>query len=324
MGTRMKFEIFGEKHVEEAVELLIKSTRAECAMVSALPNEDWSEKLRKLLLSMTKHDLGLAYIDQGKLLCFMTGYMPIEGFFGRDKGVFVPVHGHGAVVAHQEKLYALTYQEAARRWTNQGIVSHAFAVYGHNKTLLDYFSWNGFGYRCADAIASVEPLDVARTKGYEFELAIEEDYNKIHGMYIKLREHLYDSPTFYIDEVTISYEMFLAKKAATNSRFLLIKKESTVIGYIEYCDHGENFVTNHETMANICGAYLEEAYRGQGLYSQLLDELFRHLQEKGYTRCGVDYETFNPTARGFWNKYFTPYVISVTRRIDERLIDFLE
>jgi len=42
-----------------------------------------------------------------------------------------------------------------------------------------------------------------------------------------------------------------------------------------------------------------------------------NLKEEGYKLLGVDYESFNSTANGFWLKYFTPYTNSVVRRIDE-------
>jgi len=35
----------------------------------------------------------------------------------------------------------------------------------------------------------------------------------------------------------------------------------------------------------------------------------------------VDCESFNPTARGFWLKYFKEYTHSVVRRIDEKAVD---
>ncbi|MCI9073092.1 MAG: hypothetical protein HFH80_09920 [Lachnospiraceae bacterium] len=41
------------------------------------------------------------------------------------------------------------------------------------------------------------------------------------------------------------------------------------------------------------------------------------LKAEGYTRLGVDYESINPTAWGFWNKYFEAYTYSLTRRIVE-------
>ena len=42
------------------------------------------------------------------------------------------------------------------------------------------------------------------------------------------------------------------------------------------------------------------------------------LAKENYLRCGVDFESINPTANHFWLKYFKPYTYSLTRRIDER------
>ena len=39
-----------------------------------------------------------------------------------------------------------------------------------------------------------------------------------------------------------------------------------------------------------------------------------------YVRLGVDCESMNPTALGFWSKYFDAYTHSVVRRIDENAI----
>lgn len=47
------------------------------------------------------------------------------------------------------------------------------------------------------------------------------------------------------------------------------------------------------------------------------------LKAKGYTSLGVDFESFNSTAYGFWMKYFTAYTHSVVRRIDDRILEIV-
>ncbi len=69
-------------------------------------------------------------------------------------------------------------------------------------------------------------------------------------------------------------------------------------------------------MLNICGAYCLEKYRGQGLSRALLNHVLHTLHREGIAYLGVDYETMNPTAAGFWEKTFTPYTASLVRRID--------
>ena len=85
---------------------------------------------------------------------------------------------------------------------------------------------------------------------------------------------------------------------------------------MEVMDEGENFVTEISGMKNICGAFCLPEYRGKGISQSLLDFIISKLREEGYTRLGVDFESFNPTATGFWLKHFTAYTSSVVRRID--------
>ena len=71
---------------------------------------------------------------------------------------------------------------------------------------------------------------------------------------------------------------------------------------------------------NICGAYCMPEYRGTGVAQSVLEEVIRVLGSEGYIRLGVDCESFNPTAVGFWSKYFQAYTHSVVRRIDENVL----
>jgi hypothetical protein len=48
--------------------------------------------------------------------------------------------------------------------------------------------------------------------------------------------------------------------------------------------------------------------------------LIQDLKTKGYTRLGVDFESINPMAYGFWLKYFDAYTHSLVRRIDEKAV----
>lgn len=74
-----------------------------------------------------------------------------------------------------------------------------------------------------------------------------------------------------------------------------------------------------EAKALSLASYHEE-HRGKGVCQNLLNFVISTLNADGYTQLGVDFESFNPAARGFWLKYFTPYTHSVVRRIDERIL----
>jgi hypothetical protein len=48
----------------------------------------------------------------------------------------------------------------------------------------------------------------------------------------------------------------------------------------------------------------------------LLNFVIATLKAEGYPRLGVDFESYNPNAFGFWLKYFAVYTHGVIRRID--------
>jgi GNAT superfamily N-acetyltransferase len=70
-------------------------------------------------------------------------------------------------------------------------------------------------------------------------------------------------------------------------------------------------------MQNICGAFCLPVYRGKGIMQGLLNHVITQLKVDKVNSLGVDFESFNLSASGFWLKHFTAYIYSVTRRIDE-------
>lgn len=111
------------------------------------------------------------------------------------------------------------------------------------------------------------------------------------------------------------------RAAGRDSRIFVAETAGKPIGFLETMDAGENFATEVVNMKNICGAYCLSDHRGSGVMQNLLNFLIRTLKEEGNTRLGVDFESFNPTAYGFWLKYFTAYTHGVVRRIDENAVN---
>ncbi|MCL1888257.1 MAG: GNAT family N-acetyltransferase, partial [Kiritimatiellaeota bacterium] len=103
-----------------------------------------------------------------------------------------------------------------------------------------------------------------------------------------------------------------------NSRIFVAPCGGRFAAYMEIKDGGENFTSHARDMMNICGASALPEVRGTGLYADLLRHVEAVLAKEGYARLGVDYESCNPTALGFWRKHFAAYTNSLVRRIDER------
>ncbi len=77
--------------------------------------------------------------------------------------------------------------------------------------------------------------------------------------------------------------------------------------------HGAAQSVQAETTAAITGAFTRPAYRGRGVAPALLDAALRDYAARGYQRCSVDFESFNPEAATFWMRYFTPVCLSLMR-----------
>ena len=103
------------------------------------------------------------------------------------------------------------------------------------------------------------------------------------------------------------------------ARYFAAKQNGELCAFVKIAVPGETFAAAGNTYRHIRGAYCMPEHRGRGLYQNLLNFTISVLKREGYTRLGVDFESFNPTARGFWLKYFSAYTNSVVRRIDERI-----
>jgi len=312
----MEIVRFCENFCSQAADLALANYEEERAFVTVLPaigDIPWVKKF-------ASNGLGVAAVDSGRLLGFLCCTDPIKNHFGCSTGVFSPIHAHGAVYENRKRIFSKLYEAAAGLWVRHGITSHAIALYAHDRPAVESFFWNGFGLRCTDAIYQVEPEMTGHvTDDIFFELPVG-DAGEILKLKNALINHLIISPVF-IPLSQVMEEEFADGSKKRGSRFFCAKKGPDIVGYIEISPYGENFVTGERTMANICGAYLKENWRGTGVFTDLLSFVIRTLAGEGFLRLGVDFESFNPTAREFWLKFFTPYTYSMTRRIDERIVD---
>jgi len=316
----LKFEALEKSFLEEAVSIALTEYDEERGVVKDLPQNDYREVVYNLLSDMIDHNPGIAALDGSKVVGFLTCYAPIENFFGKEKGAFSPIHAHGAIKKDRNLIYSKLYQKAAKKWVDEGILSHGIAIYAHNTTAVESFFRNGFGLRCIDAIASID-IKITKHENIEDVKMEEITLDKLDCLLPlknKLISHLSKSPVF-LTYNKFDREKLKSQSTARMSRFFTASSKEKVIGYIEITGSGENFTCDDKGTINICGAYLGEEYRGRGIFDLLLSFMFKKLQQEGYQRCGVDYESFNPAADKFWTKYFTPYTYSMTRRIDERI-----
>lgn len=316
----MIFEDLNANHIEPAARLALAEYWDECTAVPILPAGDYFQRLCELIGQLLEHKLGMVAIEDGEVVGFLTCYEPWQQHFGTTMGTFSPIHAHGVVKKERRRVYSRLYQAVAEKWVKQGILSHAIALYAHDREALASFFWNGFGLRCVDAIRGVDPIIGGDASGCVLrELTLEEAAERIVPLKNLLLEHLRKTPAFIPLYFTVDAEQMMEEYKERSSRYFVAELDVQTVAFIETTPAGENFACEDPSMMNICGAYMYPEFRGSGIYTKLLSYLINTLAKEGYTRCGVDFESFNPTASGFWLKYFIPYTHSVTRRIDERI-----
>ncbi len=314
-GNGLHIENFSSLHIPEARKLALANYREEQTAVPVLP--DVTDEMIPALDRLVENGLGVACIEKERLVGYLCAFNPWENAFGSTAtGVYSPIHAHGAVVEQREIIYMRMYQAAAEKWVNQGASYHVLSLLAHDQTALRAMVEYGFGIRLMDAVRHMERLAEPEPEGITFAEIGQSDAVRVREMRKLLTEHLSRSPCF----MAFTPEEFarnLARAEARDTRLFVAYDGGRAIAYAEIAEKGENFATQVPDMANCCGAYCYPEYRGKGVFQGLLNFIMDQLIPEGYRRLGTDFESFNPTANGFWLKYFTAYTHTVTRRIDE-------
>ncbi len=312
----MIFVDFQLCHVAEAVCIAQKQLDRERAAVD-LPSVGLPD------LSSLANGLGVAAMENGRMIGYLGAYGPFQGMFGtwgtkyqeQFVGVFSPVQAHGVAEDAPAHTWQRMYQAAADKWAKAGAVYHAIALYEHDDAAKHELFRYSFGQRCADAIRRVEPLHALQIAGVTCCELPAGSGELVRSLREALDKHLCQSPCF-MARTEEGRRAWLDTVKHRDSRLFAAMADGEIIAFMEVCVGGENFITESPDMLNICGAYCSEAWRGRGVSQMLLDHVLCTLQSEKIAFLGVDYETINPTAAGFWEKYFRPYTASLVRRID--------
>lgn len=317
----MNFKKAEPKYIDQAVELAIREYKNECANNNQLLVADYKNILKDLISNLFNSKYGLVAIEDEQLVGYLIFWGGIEGHFGNVKGAFSPLFGSAFSGKCRKKTATLLFQNLSEIMIKDKIFSFAICKYAHDEEIAESLVLNGFGIRCSDAIrslANIAELNMDTKCRYEEinyqEATILLDFKN------KLLKHMNDNP-IYFPYVQFTNEQFLELCKKEKNRFFVAYVMDKPIGYIEISEGAETFISEDSKMLNICGAFVDYDYRNGSIAKELLGYTMKKLANEGVKYLGVDYETLNPTALGFWTKYFKPYTYSFIRRIDERALD---
>ena len=314
------FEKFTEKHIDEAVKLALAELENERKQCLDLPNDDFSKHLAGILNWLSSQPFGKAAMSDGKLVGYLIFAGPWDGFFGDVKGVFSPLGGSAFSYDYKNRgrLASMLFASVAEEFVEQKVFSCALSRYAHDEEIAKSFVLNGFGIRCLDFVREISEFDLQNNSCEDVfkELPVDK-FAAVEHLQRGLHKHLAGAPVFFpSDDFDEWFKNWIKRETM---RIFAAETDGRIIGFISIDDNAENFITEHNTMKNICGAYFDENYRGKGIAQNLLSFVAETLKAEGVTHLGVDCETLNPTALNFWGKYFEPYTYSFARRIDERV-----
>lgn len=310
---------FEKQHRKEAAALALADYYDERQFVKELPEVCDIPDLN----GFAENGLGVAAFEDGKMIGFLCCCDPFDHAFRATdvRGVFSPMGANAAVAKNRSKIYAAMYQAAGEKWVQSGAVSHAICLYAHDEELQRQFYRYGFGLRCLDAVRPMELIDCKPCADYRYAELPKEECHSVYPLHLALYRHYCKSP-FFMNRRPETQEEFMASSMQEEVRYFVAKQNGKVCAFLKISASGEVFVAAGNDYRHITGAYCLPEHRGKGVYQNLLNFAISILSEEGYTRLGVNFESFNPTGRGFWLKYFTAYTNSVVRRIDERIKEF--
>lgn len=314
----MEFRQVDLNYVNEAVKLAMVEYDTECKRCGHLIKDNYKENLQELITTLFKGKYGMMALEEGKLLGYLCFYGPWNGFFGDVKGAFSPLGGSSFTGSDRNKMASLLFEKASEKLVKDEICSIAICAYAHDEEIAKSLIMNGFGIRCSDAIRDLNinmNLNI-KPNNIQFLELDSKEYREIRSLKIQLAKHLSKGPIFFPTNIRRIEEWLNNDER----RIFIAKENDKIIGYIEICDEGENFITENKSMKNICGAYFNKEYRNKEVAANLLNYICKKLKSEGIRYLGVDCETLNPNALRFWGKYFENYTYSFHRRIDERII----
>ncbi|MDO5517464.1 MAG: GNAT family N-acetyltransferase [Clostridium sp.] len=308
-------------YLDDAVALALNEYRQEAEKCKSLIRDNFESRIRYMLKELFENKHGKAAFLDNKLIGYISFFGPWDKVFGNVKGVFSPIGGSAFSGSDRGKLASILFEESSKEMAKEGICTFSLSRYAHDEEVGRSFIMNGFGIRCSDAVMKLRDRHIVDEMNTEIEI-IElkgKEKNKIEDLKKGLTRHLSSAPAFYPTDISRFDEWF----NDDDIRVIAAKDEENFVGYMAIRDRGgETFIFEHSSMYSICGAYVDENYRGRKVAQQILEYVCHISENEGKAYLGVDCETLNPTALRFWGKYFESYTYSYSRRIDERVIGY--
>jgi GNAT superfamily N-acetyltransferase len=311
---------FKEKHLEDAVALVATRYRDLHGRNSLAPARYGDvDLLYPLLKDLTSTNPGVAALDNGKLVGFLSAWM--TPFWRGYATVFSPEWGNAAILDDAYRIYQALYTRMAVFWVAQKHFVHTVTLLANDARGIEGWQWLGFGYFVMDAIRNLKPAPDA-AEDVDLRRATVADLAVVTDLDAQLWAHLASSPTFLVnDDAGDLVEELRAWLSDPSKALWLAFHADEPIAFLrmEGGNRGASTIVRDLGTVSITGAFTVERARGDGIATALLNRGLSWARDEGYVRCSVDFEAMNVPAARFWLRHFQPVCVSLYRHVNEQI-----
>ena len=255
----------------------------------------------------------------------------VVGFLAFDKGksdATSPLYGYGINHANRGEIISKLFQSTASDLCENYIQRFWVNVYAHDSEVLWTYIMSAFSMDVTDVVRDTGVPVEARTCKYTFkEINRTELLNHkfdVIELYRNLINHLRVSPVFYNCKYFLPIEDRFEDFLSDNMRVFAVFDGGKLIGMVNAEPPDKGFAIEDTDAMSLGDLFVASLYRRNGIGVALLNYANNELLKSGIERIFVTHGTINPTARGFWDKYFTNYSYTMTRQIDPDMLGFIK
>lgn len=319
-------------YLEQAVELAQANYERECRHLNSLPKVDHTETLKVRLEKLFRIGNGKMAIEDHTLVGFLVFSEIFEINEQGDKGATSPLYGYGIKGEYRKAIIGKLFTEVAKSLCEHYTHSLRVNFYAHDHEVLNTYIMSGFAMDVTEVVRSAttpfthDNNTIVST--YTFRELTKQDLQHyrtdIMAHYRHLINHLRMSPVFYHCRYFLPLEDRFDDFLKDDMRIFAAFHGEKLIGMIDSEPPSAHFVYQAEGSLCMGDVFLNPDYRGKGVASELLQYAIDCLKQNNIHHFFVMHGTINPTARGFWDKYFDNYAYTMTRQIDRSMLGIIE
>lgn len=316
------------KYIKIAVEMAQENYDLEKQSVTALGNIDnrafYQSKIEKLF----ENGIGRIAFQNDE----PVGYLAFSNIFDTGNGVMgatSPLYGYGIRNRDRGKVMGHLFQATAAELCEKFGQSLRINIYAHDSDVLNMYIMSAFSMDTTDVIRNTY-IRIPSADMNDFIFAeldktqVLEYRTDVIELYRNLINHLRVSPIFYHCNGFLPIEDRFEDFLSEDMRIFAAFHNNQLVGMIDSEPTDIEFAQTDAQAIGMGDVFIKSNYRGRGLGAALLAFANNKIKESGIERVFVTHGTINPTARGFWDKYFVNYAYTMTRKIDPEMLGIIK